>query len=536
MDCWLEVRPLLKVCKVQLLLWNSDVGTVTAGCSASCIRLTVLRKRAGGDSDNALIELVFPDDYSFQGETLTPSTESCMVRERKGSVETLPCREVTFIVRFDRENSGVEANAVFRLVAGEPYVVMCTRCSARIIGEDKIFRRVLPLPSEDWKEAAGDWFCHRHAGTDGGEVPDVLAPRADELFTSARHLLVHDSLLDEAVKQEAGKLRCGSCNAVVGKKAAVSSSALFATRVSVSPVGIGENGRHVGGDAAAVGLLLNFIKEHLEMSKTCRMIFESAMICISYSNAASGTACDPATVKLTELHGHQRDASTGFSADDMPDLRSWTTHLDRHQAPPSATSQLSERIEAAQEWQLTSGHGKGFGTMRLKNPFSFLIQAMICISYSNAASGMACDPATVKLTELHGHQRDASTGFSADDMPDLRSWTTHLDRHQAPPSATSQLSERIEAAQEWQLTSGRGEGFGTMRLKNSFSFLIQAMICISYSNAASGTACDPATVKLTELHGHQRNASTGFSADDMPDLRSWTTHLDRHRAPPSAMS
>ncbi|XP_077491530.1 uncharacterized protein LOC144102114 isoform X2 [Amblyomma americanum] len=275
MDCWLEVRPLLKVCKVQLLLWNSDVGTVTAGCSASCIRLNVLRKRAGGDSDNALIELVFPDDYSFQGETLTPSTESCMVRERKGSVETLPCREVTFIVRFDRENSGVEANAVFRLVAGEPYVVMCTRCSARIIGEDKIFRRVLPLPSEDWKEAAGDWFCHRHAGTDGGEVPDVLAPRADELFTSARHLLVHDSLLDEAVKQEAGKLRCGSCNAVVGKKAAVSSSALFATRVSVSPVGIGENGRHVGGDAAAVGLLLNFIKEHLEMSKTCRMIFES---------------------------------------------------------------------------------------------------------------------------------------------------------------------------------------------------------------------------------------------------------------------
>uniref|UniRef100_A0A1E1XC79 E3 ubiquitin-protein ligase E3D n=1 Tax=Amblyomma aureolatum TaxID=187763 RepID=A0A1E1XC79_9ACAR len=271
MDCWLEVRPLLKVCKVQLLLWNADVGTVTVDCFASCIRLTVHRRRAGGDK--ALIELVFPDDYIFQGETLTPPTESSTVRERKGSTEPLPCREVTFIVRFDNENSGVESNAEFRLIAGEPYRFMCASCSAQIMGQDKIFRRVLPLPSEDWKEAAGDWFCDSHVGTNGGAVPDVLAPRADELFTSARHFLVHDTLLGEAVKREAGKLLCGSCNVVLGKKAAESSSALFTTRVNISPVGIGENGHHIGGDA--VGLLSNFIKEHLEMSKTCRMIFES---------------------------------------------------------------------------------------------------------------------------------------------------------------------------------------------------------------------------------------------------------------------
>lgn len=274
MDCWLEVRPLLKVCKVQLVLWNGGVGTVTVSCCASCIRITVHRRRASSGGDYALTELVFPDDYIFQGETITPPTESSTVRERKGYAEPLPCREVMFSVRFDKKHSGVKLKAGSGLIAGEPYRFVCTNCSAQVMVEDKIFRRVLPLPSENWKEAAGDWFCHRHAGTHGGEAPDVLAPRADELFTSARNLVVHDSLLSEVVKREAGNLQCRSCSAIVGKKAAELSSALFTTRVSVSPVGIGENG-HIGGDAAAAGLLSNFIKEHLEMSETCRMIFES---------------------------------------------------------------------------------------------------------------------------------------------------------------------------------------------------------------------------------------------------------------------
>lgn len=268
MDVNIEARRSLKICKLQLIAWDSSyVGPISAECSASS--LTVVFHRAESE-ERATFELRFPDGYVFQEGTLSPTRNDQSVKRRGAGLE--PCREVTFGgVPFDRTDAvGREANR--EPVPGVPYSVNCAQCSAPILRRGTAFRRVLPLPSEGWREAAGDWFCHNHGDPKNSGIPDVLAPKEDELFTSADRFLVHDSAVQDSVVANDGRLRCSVCQRVVGKKDSCAAWALFTTRVKVasdaqSPVPCAV------ADAAFV--VSSLIRGQLLISTNCRIVLES---------------------------------------------------------------------------------------------------------------------------------------------------------------------------------------------------------------------------------------------------------------------
>lgn len=264
MDINIEARRSLKICKLQLTAWDSCVGQITVECSASSLSII----SHGTDSeDRATFELKFPDCYVFQGGALSPVRNDKTVKRRGAGLE--PCREVTFCVPLDRTDAvGEGANG--EPVPGARYSFDCAACSAQIVRS--AFRRVLPLPSEGWREAAGDWFCHSHGDPKSG-AHGVLAPKEDELFTSADRFLVHDSLLQDGVATNAGRLRCSVCQRVLGKKD--SASALFTTRVRLASAVSGPQSpvRLSAGNAAYV--VSSLIRGQLLINTNCRIILES---------------------------------------------------------------------------------------------------------------------------------------------------------------------------------------------------------------------------------------------------------------------
>ncbi|KAH7978864.1 hypothetical protein HPB49_007115 [Dermacentor silvarum] len=277
MDCSVELRPLLKLCKVQALLWDLAGGHVASECASSRIKIVVNAKE--DDASCVQTELIFPDNIVFEVDTMTIPLETGVLRDRKGFVQPMPCRELTFNVRFHK-SAGSDSEPKMEpfvepaVVAGTVYCFQCVKCNTRILGGGVKFRRVLPLPSDDWKEAMGEWFCHKHETASSDALPDVLSPKPDELFTSAAHLLVHDKNVREGdFDRENGKVRCGMCHIVVGRKATPSSTALFTTRVTVTPANV-EDSSPVGGVDKS-RLLRSFIKERLQLSMTCRIVLAS---------------------------------------------------------------------------------------------------------------------------------------------------------------------------------------------------------------------------------------------------------------------
>ena len=92
------------------------------------------------------------------------------------------------------------------------YSVYCSICSNLVVKSHK-FRLVLPLPSSNWKEKAGDWFCHS-----GNMSFDVsFSPKIDMCLTGVFNYLISDKVLDESkTKIEKNKLVCLNCDNVIG--------------------------------------------------------------------------------------------------------------------------------------------------------------------------------------------------------------------------------------------------------------------------------------------------------------------------------
>ncbi|KAH7970204.1 hypothetical protein HPB49_000839 [Dermacentor silvarum] len=191
----------------------------------------------------------------------------------------MPCRELTFNVRFHKSAGSdseqkMESFVEPAVVAVTVYCFQCVECTTRTFGGGVKFRRVLPLLSDDWKEAMGGWFCQKHETTSSDDLPDVLSPKPDELFTSAAHLLVHDKNVREGdIDRENGRVRCGMCYTVVRRQGTPSSTALFATRVAITHANE-EDGSPVGG-VDATRLHRSFIKERLQPRMTSRIALAS---------------------------------------------------------------------------------------------------------------------------------------------------------------------------------------------------------------------------------------------------------------------
>lgn len=275
MDCSVEIRPSLGISKVQALVWNFQNGPITGEVDCSSSKLKIVVKE--NDAVSIQTELIFSDNVVFKANRLSAVQENEVLRDREQFVQPMPCRELTFNILLEKAESKLEHLVESALVAGTQYCFKCGSCFAEILDKDASFRRVLPLPSENWREAAGEWFCHKHESTTGSEIPRVLEPKPDELFTSTTHLTVHNvRVCGGNFERGDGRLRCAQCGVVLGRKATDSSTALFTTRVTVMPVKEEDGNIFRGMDASSI--LRALIKERLELNTTCRLVVTSGKL------------------------------------------------------------------------------------------------------------------------------------------------------------------------------------------------------------------------------------------------------------------
>lgn len=137
------------------------------------------------------------------------------------------------------------------LRATETYCFHCQSCSTRLL-EDRVFRRVLPLPNGNWNAIVDDWCCH----------PDPFAnkkllPRADDcLLGDTFLLLARDGSCAHTLTEQTGAVRaddqdpkktcrrltvvsCRSCSSELGEALAPEALKLYVTQVVVER-GVGD--------------------------------------------------------------------------------------------------------------------------------------------------------------------------------------------------------------------------------------------------------------------------------------------------------
>ncbi|KAM6910139.1 E3 ubiquitin-protein ligase E3D [Xenentodon cancila] len=186
------------------------------------------------------LSLSLPAGVAFeQGSSiLTPSGES--------SEDELHFRlRITFGRSTDEE---VSDSVMETLRAKETYCFYCQGCNTRLL-EDRVFKRVLPLPNGNWNAIVDDWCCH----------PDPFAnkkllPRAEDCLQGDTFILVaRDGSCSQTLTQEVSPVEtadsqdqkkscrrltlisCASCSSVLGEAVAPETLKLYITQVVVEP-------------------------------------------------------------------------------------------------------------------------------------------------------------------------------------------------------------------------------------------------------------------------------------------------------------
>ncbi|KAM9353160.1 E3 ubiquitin-protein ligase E3D [Symphorus nematophorus] len=216
-----------------LLIVGKDVATspadvvVTGGDSSLHIR-----------TPRGELSLTLPTGINFeQGSCIpTPAGESCGA-------------ELHFRLRISVSRSPDEEasdSVMETLRAKESYCFHCQRCMTRLL-EDRVFKRVLPLPNGNWNAIVDDWCCH----------PDPFAnkkllPRAEDcLLGDTFLLLARDGSCEQTLTEEVSPVgskdsqdskkpcrrlalvSCKSCSSVLGEAVAPETLKLYITQVVV---------------------------------------------------------------------------------------------------------------------------------------------------------------------------------------------------------------------------------------------------------------------------------------------------------------
>ncbi|XP_052002716.1 E3 ubiquitin-protein ligase E3D isoform X2 [Xyrauchen texanus] len=143
------------------------------------------------------------------------------------------------------------SSVIGRLKVKETNCFLCQSCGSRVL-QDRVFRRVLPLPNGNWNTLVDDWCCH----------PDPFAnrkllPRDDDCLLGDTYiLLARDSGCEQTLTQEvtsyqiaagssqiSGEKRfsksvmvsCRNCSALLGEEVTSEVLKFYMTEILVKP-------------------------------------------------------------------------------------------------------------------------------------------------------------------------------------------------------------------------------------------------------------------------------------------------------------
>ncbi|XP_024124200.1 E3 ubiquitin-protein ligase E3D [Oryzias melastigma] len=207
---------------------SADHVLVTRGASSLVVR-----------TPRGQLELTLPAGVSF-------TEGSCIPTPGESSEEELHFRlRITVEQSSHKEASDCVTET---LRAKQTYCFYCQGCMTRLL-EDRVFKRVLPLPNGSWNAIVDDWCCH----------PDPFAskkllPRADDcLLGDTFVLLARDSSCTQTLTEEVSPVgtadrqeqkkpcrrvtfvSCASCSSVLGEAVSPEALKLYVTQVVVEP-------------------------------------------------------------------------------------------------------------------------------------------------------------------------------------------------------------------------------------------------------------------------------------------------------------
>ncbi|XP_063424342.1 E3 ubiquitin-protein ligase E3D-like isoform X1 [Mytilus trossulus] len=93
----------------------------------------------------------------------------------------------------------------------------CAKCDQKIFRNHCFYKRVLPLPSENWSSSVDMWFCHKHGNDDTDYKSLSLIPKSGECFVGTSYLLVRSTHLLVRDSHN-GTVTCPSCHIEIGTK------------------------------------------------------------------------------------------------------------------------------------------------------------------------------------------------------------------------------------------------------------------------------------------------------------------------------
>ncbi|RVE62251.1 hypothetical protein OJAV_G00155350 [Oryzias javanicus] len=185
------------------------------------------------------LELTLPAGVSF-------TEGSCISTPGESSEDELHFRLRIIVEQSSHKEASDCVTETLR--AKQTYCFYCQGCMTRLL-EDRVFKRVLPLPNGSWNAIVDDWCCH----------PDPFAnkkllPRADDcLLGDTFVLLARDSSCTQTLTEEVSPVgaadreeqkkpcrsvtfvSCASCSSVLGEAVSPEALKLYVTQVVVEP-------------------------------------------------------------------------------------------------------------------------------------------------------------------------------------------------------------------------------------------------------------------------------------------------------------
>ncbi|XP_064614000.1 E3 ubiquitin-protein ligase E3D-like [Liolophura sinensis] len=139
----------------------------------------------------------------------------------------LPNGEIQLRMQVSGPNIGCQANTsqkshhqrqLVERLQKKYHLCACVMCGQRLLTKDCKFKRVLPLPSENWNDLADSWFCHRH-DDQSGAIPNTLLPRESDCLVGELYCLIHKSKLAVKSYQISANhyLQCCRCRNPIGE-------------------------------------------------------------------------------------------------------------------------------------------------------------------------------------------------------------------------------------------------------------------------------------------------------------------------------
>lgn len=141
--------------------------------------------------------------------------------------------------------------------------IKCRHCGNIFLNKHS-FDKVFPLPSTEWQDIAGEWYCHKHPD-DTKHLPKdrYIVPKEDQCFVTESSLIFNEKNVQN-IQISDHHVKCNMCTGVVGSIETIDKQSIFVfDKFTVSIEKIDEA-------TSCNNVIYNDLPEHIILRAACQ--------------------------------------------------------------------------------------------------------------------------------------------------------------------------------------------------------------------------------------------------------------------------